>query len=72
MKNIKYIASFAVAVLFSSCSLENDLIDLNTLQKLSNFNLTTITQDNTGNVFTKGELSSSSIYFGDGTAFQFL
>jgi hypothetical protein len=72
MKNIKYIASFIVAVLFASCSSENDLIDLNTLGAPSNISaLTTITQDNTGNVtfLPKGEgITQYEIYFGDGTA----
>ena len=71
MKNIKYITSLIVAALVLSCSSENDLIDLNAMGAPANISaLTTITQDNTGNVtfLPKGEgVTQYEIYFGDGT-----
>jgi len=71
MKNIKYITSLIVAALVLSCSSENDLIDLNAMGAPTNISaLTTITQDNTGNVtfLPKGEgVTQYEIYFGDGT-----
>jgi hypothetical protein len=50
MKNFKIIVSLIVAALVLSSS-ENDLIDLSALGAPTNISaLTTITQDNTGNV----------------------
>jgi hypothetical protein len=71
MKNIKYITSLIVATLVLSCSSETDLIDLNTMGAPTSISaLTTITQDNTGNVtfLPRGEgVTQYEIYFGDGT-----
>ncbi|MDG2433813.1 hypothetical protein [Flavobacterium sp.] len=72
MKNIKYIASLIAAVLVVSCSSESDLMDLGAVGAPANISaLTTITQDNTGNVtfIPRGEgVTQYEIYFGDGTA----
>lgn len=71
MKNIKYITSLIVAALVFSCSSENDLVDLDTLGAPTNISaLTTVTQDNTGNVtfLPRGEgVTQYEIYFGDET-----
>jgi hypothetical protein len=71
MKNIKYITSLLVAALVFSCSSENELVDLDVLGAPTNISaLTTVTQDNTGNVtfLPRGEgVTRYEIYFGDGT-----
>jgi hypothetical protein len=70
MKNFKIIVSLIVAALVLSCSSENDLIDLSALGTNKYSALTTITQDNTGNVtfMPRGEgVTQYEIYFGDGT-----
>ncbi|MDG1871581.1 MAG: hypothetical protein P8I78_06425 [Flavobacterium sp.] len=71
MKNIKYITSVIVAALVFSCTSENDLINLDSLDAPTNISaLTTVTQDNTGLVtfLPRGEgVTRYEIYFGDGT-----
>ena len=72
MKNIKYIAILLFVAVLSSCSAENDLLDVDALGAPTNISaLTTVTQDNTGNVtfLPRGEgVSQYEITFGDGTA----
>lgn len=71
MKNFKYIAILIVTAVLYSCSAENDLLDLDALGAPTNISaLTTVTQDNTGNVtfLPRGEgVSQYEINFGDGT-----
>lgn len=71
MKNIKYITSLIVAALVFSCTSENDLVDIDSLGAPTNISaLTTVTQDNTGNVtfLPRGEgVTQYEIYFGDET-----
>tara|TARA_R110002126_G_scaffold150292_9_gene296458 strand:- start:4376 stop:6001 length:1626 start_codon:yes stop_codon:yes gene_type:complete len=72
MKNIKYIATLLFVAVLSSCSAENDLLDVDALGAPTNISaLTTVTQDNTGKVtiLPRGEgVTQYEIYFGDGTA----
>jgi hypothetical protein len=72
MKNIKYIAILLFVAVLSSCSAENDLLDVDALGAPTNISaLTTVTQDNTGNVtfLPRGEgVSQYEINFGDGSA----
>lgn len=71
MKNIKFIIGLFVLSIFIGCTSENSLIDLDAIANPSNIAaLTTVTQDNTGNVtiIPSGEgVTRFEIYFGDGT-----
>ncbi|MGO4905261.1 hypothetical protein [Flavobacterium sp. W20_MBD1_R3] len=71
MKNLKLILSLFVLTIFLGCSDENNDVDLDSVNAPSNISaLTTITQDNSGNVtfLPKGEgVTQFEIYFGDAT-----
>ncbi|MFV8352101.1 hypothetical protein [Flavobacterium sp. XS2P14] len=71
MKKLKLILSISLIALFFGCSEENNDVDLDGIDAPSNISaLTTITQDNSGNVtfLPKGEgVTQFEIYYGDGT-----
>lgn len=71
MKKLKLILSLFALILFLGCSDENNDIDLDGVKAPSNVSaLTTITQDNSGNVtfLPRGEgVTQYEIYFGDAT-----
>ena len=71
MKKIQLLLSLFAVTFFLSCTSENNLVDLDALQAPSNIAaLTTITQDNSGNVtfLPTGEgVTQFEIYFGDTT-----
>ena len=71
MKKLKLILSLFALILFLGCSDENNDIDLDGINAPSNVSaLTTITQDNSGNVtfLPRGEgVTQYEIYFGDAT-----
>ena len=71
MKNLKLILSLFVLTIFLGCSDENNDVDLDGVNAPSNISaLTTITQDNSGNVtfLPRGEgVTQFEIYFGDAT-----
>jgi hypothetical protein len=71
MKKLKLTLSLFAVILFLGCTDENSLIDLEGVLAPSNISaLTTITQDNSGNVtfLPKGEgVTQFEIYFGDAT-----
>ena len=71
MKKLKLILSLFALILFLGCSDENNDIDLDGINAPSNVSaLTTITQDNSGNVtfLPRGEgVTQYEIYFGDVT-----
>jgi hypothetical protein len=71
MKNLKLILSLFVLTIFLGCSDENNDVDLDGVNAPSNISaLTTITQDNSGNVtfLPRGEgVTQFEIYFGDST-----
>lgn len=71
MKKLKLILSLFVLTIFLGCSDENNDVDLDGVNAPSNISaLTTITQDNSGNVtfLPKGEgVTQFEIYFGDAT-----
>nr|WP_315207794.1 hypothetical protein [uncultured Flavobacterium sp.] len=71
MKNLKLILSIFVLTILLGCSDENNDVDLDGVNAPSNISaLTTITQDNSGNVtfLPKGEgVTQFEIYFGDAT-----
>lgn len=71
MKNLKLILSLFALILFLGCSDENNDVDLDGVNAPSNISaLTTITQDNSGNVtfLPRGEgVTQFEIYFGDAT-----
>ena len=75
MKKIKIITSLFVLTFLFGCTSENSLINLDGLSAPSNISaLTTITQDNSGNVtfLPRGEgVTRFAIYFGD-TAMDFV
>ena len=72
MKKLKLVLSISLIALFFGCSEENNDVDLDGIAAPSNISaLTTITQDNSGNVtfLPKGEgVTQFEIYFGDGAA----
>ncbi|MGO4816792.1 hypothetical protein [Flavobacterium sp. W22_SRS_FP1] len=72
MKNIKFIIGLFVLSIFSGCSSENSLVDLDAISAPENITaLATITQDNTGKVtfFPNGEgVTRFEINYGDGIA----
>lgn len=71
MKKIVYILSMLVLILGVSCTNENDLIDVSSVNAPGNISaLTTVTQDNTGKVtfLPRGEgVTRYEIFYGDGT-----
>lgn len=71
MKNIKHTLSIMVLMIFFGCSTENDLIDIDALGAPAAISaLTTITQDNSGNVtfLPRGEgVTRYEVFFGDAT-----
>ncbi|SHG15768.1 hypothetical protein SAMN05444396_105121 [Flavobacterium segetis] len=71
MKNIKLILSILTITLVLGCSNDNNDVDLEGVNAPANISaLTTITQDNSGNVtfLPRGEgVTGYEIYFGDGT-----
>lgn len=71
MKKIVYILSMLALILIVSCTNENDLIDVSSVNAPSNISaLTTVTQDNTGKVtfLPRGEgVTRYEIFYGDGT-----
>lgn len=70
MKKIKFLLSTLLFVAIISCTEENNDVNLDAIEAPSNISaLTTITQDNSGNVtfLPKGEnVTQFEIYFGDG------
>ena len=71
MKKIHFIISLFVLAIAMGCSEDNSTVDLDAISAPTNISaLTTVTQDNTGNVtfLPKGAgVSQYRIYFGDGT-----
>lgn len=71
MKKLKLILSIFVLTFAFGCTEENNDVDLDSIAAPSNISaLTTITQDNTGNVtfLPKGDgVTQFEIYFGDTT-----
>ena len=71
MKKLKLIISLFVLTIFIGCSDENSDINLDAVGAPTNISaLTTVTQDNSGNVtfLPRGEgVTRYEIYFGDGT-----
>ncbi|WP_264565008.1 hypothetical protein [Flavobacterium sp. N3904] len=71
MKKLHFIISLFVLAIALGCSEDNSTVDLDAIAAPTNISaLTTVTQDNTGNVtfLPKGEgVSQYQIYFGDGT-----